>query len=116
MNGHEQNRRLRPLNPPGKLSHDRPRRHCGSRPCQPKQMVQLGQSAALGFSTGFTLAAASMVINDYYDRQIDAINEPNRPIPSGLIKPNYALWFASILTVVGFVTSYLTNIFCLATA
>jgi hypothetical protein len=40
-----------------------------------------------GFITGFMLTAASMTINDYYDREIDAINEPNRPIPSGLIKP-----------------------------
>ena len=24
-------------------------------------------------------------INDWYDREIDAINEPNRPIPSGAI-------------------------------
>lgn len=30
------------------------------------------------FLTGYT-----QTINDYYDREIDAINEPNRPIPSG---------------------------------
>src|SRR5665648_463124 len=34
-----------------------------------------------GFITGFTFCAAAMVINDYYDRKIDAINEPQRPIP-----------------------------------
>ncbi|BDA44052.1 Chlorophyll synthase, chloroplastic [Coccomyxa sp. Obi] len=32
------------------------------------------------FLTGYT-----QTINDYYDREIDAINEPNRPIPSGAI-------------------------------
>lgn len=63
-----------------------------------------------GFMTGFTLTAASMAINDYYDRKIDAINEPKRPIPSGLIKPREALLFASVLTVVGFIAAYLTNI------
>jgi len=62
-----------------------------------------------GFVTGFTLAAASMSINDYYDREIDAVNEPNRPIPSGLIKPEEALLFASILTVIGFLAAFLTN-------
>lgn len=82
----------------------------------PNKWSSFSQNATLGFTTGFTLTAASMVINDYYDRQIDSINEPNRPIPSGLIKPNNALWFASLLTIIGFVTSYLTNIFCLATA
>jgi chlorophyll synthase len=32
------------------------------------------------FLTGYT-----QTINDWYDRDIDAINEPNRPIPSGAI-------------------------------
>jgi len=62
-----------------------------------------------GFITGFTLAAASMVINDFCDKDIDAINEPSRPIPSGLIKPEEALVFASILTAIGFVAAFLTN-------
>jgi len=69
-----------------------------------------------GFITGFMLTAASMAINDYYDREIDAINEPNRPIPSGLIKPKEALAFAFILTAIGFATAYLTNISCFAIA
>jgi len=76
-----------------------------------------------GFFTGFLLTAASMAINDYYDREIDAVNEPSRPIPSGLIKPKEALVFAFILSVLGFITafanSYLTNlqsIYCLLVA
>ena len=63
-----------------------------------------------GFITGFMLTAASMVINDYYDREIDGVNEPNRPIPSGLIQPKEALAFAFILTAIGFATAYLTNV------
>lgn len=73
-----------------------------------------------GFLTGFLLTAASMVINDYYDREIDAINEPSRPIPSGLIKPKEALTFAILLTVLGLTTSLLTSAkaitLCFATA
>ncbi|MCW3994109.1 MAG: geranylgeranylglycerol-phosphate geranylgeranyltransferase [Candidatus Bathyarchaeota archaeon] len=69
-----------------------------------------------GFVTGFALTAASMAINDYYDREIDAVNEPSRPIPSGLIKPKGALAFAFVLTTIGFATAYLTNIFCFAVA
>jgi len=65
-----------------------------------------------GFVTGFMLTAASMTINDYYDREIDAINEPNRPIPSDLIKPKEALAFAFILTTIGFAAAYLTSLFC----
>jgi len=62
-----------------------------------------------GCITGFALTAESMAINDYYDRAIDAINEPKRPIPSGIIKPRVALIFASILTLIGFIAAYLTN-------
>ena len=54
-----------------------------------------------GFLTGFTFCAAAMVINDYYDRKIDAINEPKRPIPSGIVKPKEALIFMSILIIAG---------------
>jgi geranylgeranylglycerol-phosphate geranylgeranyltransferase len=60
-----------------------------------------------GFLTGFTFCAAAMVINDYYDRKIDAINEPRRPIPSGAVKPKEALAFMVGLVVVGFVFSLL---------
>ena len=74
------------------------------------------QSLAYGFITGFMLTAASMSINDFYDRAIDAVNEPQRPIPSGLIKPKEALAFAFILTATGFTAAYLTNIYCFAIA
>lgn len=69
-----------------------------------------------GFLTGFTLTAASMAINDYYDRAIDAINEPSRPIPSGLVSPSQALAFVFVFSAVGFVFAYLTSLLCLAVA
>jgi len=69
-----------------------------------------------GFITGLALTAASMAINDYYDRKIDAINEPERPIPSGLINPKEALALAFVLTAVGFAAAYLTNTVCFAIA
>lgn len=77
-------------------------------------------SLVYGFLTGFLLTAASMAINDYYDREIDVINEPTRPIPSGLIKPKEALVFAGFLSVLGLFTAVRTNPrmvnYCLATA
>jgi len=76
----------------------------------------LWPSFIYGFVTGFMLTAASMAINDYYDRIIDAINEPNRPIPSGLIKPKEALAFAIFLTAMGFATAYLTSVSCFVIA
>lgn len=70
----------------------------------------------LGFVTSFTLTGASMAINDYYDRGIDAINEPNRPIPSGAVSPKEALSFALVLSLVGFIAALMTNIPCLIVA
>jgi len=64
----------------------------------------------LGFLTSFSLTAASMVINDYYDREIDTTNEPNRPIPRGDVSPKEALSFASILSITGFIAAFATNI------
>ena len=45
--------------------------------------------------SGPLLAGFTQTINDYYDREIDAINEPNRPIPSGaipLIQVKLQIW------------------------
>ncbi|MEI8145308.1 MAG: chlorophyll synthase ChlG [Alphaproteobacteria bacterium] len=53
--------------------------------------------------TGVVLAgplvcAMSQAINDWYDRDVDAINEPNRPIPSGRIPGRWGLYIAMIWT------------------
>ncbi len=60
------------------------------------------RAAFYGFMTGFLLLAASMVSNDYFDREIDAINEPGRPLPAGVVKPPEALSFSLILGAIGF--------------
>ena len=78
--------------------------------------AELGKGLFLGFVTGFTLAAASMAINDYYDLEIDKINEPNRPLSEGIVKPNEALVFAAFLTVVGLAAAVLTCLSCLGLA
>lgn len=43
---------------------------------------------------GPLLCGASQVVNDWYDREVDAINEPNRPIPSGRVPGNWGFYFA----------------------
>lgn len=41
---------------------------------------------------GPMVCAASQAINDWFDRHVDAINEPNRPIPSGRIPGRWGLY------------------------
>jgi chlorophyll synthase len=49
--------------------------------------------------TGILLAGplvcgSSQAVNDWFDRHVDAINEPDRPIPSGRMPGNWGLYFA----------------------
>jgi chlorophyll synthase len=43
---------------------------------------------------GPMVCASSQAVNDWYDRHVDAINEPNRPIPSGRIPGQWGLYLA----------------------
>jgi geranylgeranylglycerol-phosphate geranylgeranyltransferase len=79
-------------------------------------IAQEWQDSLYGFITGFMLTAASMGINDYYDRDIDAVNEPKRPIPSGAVKPQEAVAFALVLTALGLIAAFLSSAFCFVTA
>ena len=56
----------------------------------------------IGAAVGATIAAtgAGMAINDYFDREIDRINQPNRAIPRGAVTPREALGFSIVLFAV----------------
>jgi chlorophyll/bacteriochlorophyll a synthase len=49
--------------------------------------------------TGPLVCATSQAANDWYDRHVDAINEPNRPIPSGRIPGRWGLYIAIAWTL-----------------
>ena len=61
------------------------------------------------FLTGFLMTASSFTINDYVDHEIDAINAPWRPIPSGSIARDKALRFGVALGMMGSAFSLLTS-------
>jgi len=66
----------------------------------------------LGFIVAFTLTAAAMVINDYYDFEVDLINSPEKPLPSGAISPGEALAYAVLLSLTGLIASVVINVHC----
>ena len=74
------------------------------------------RTAIYGFLAGFLLLGASMVLNDYFDREIDAINDPKRPLPSGIVKPPEAVSFALILCSLGLLTAAYTGLVTLLIA
>ena len=56
--------------------------------------------------SGPLLAGYTQTINDYYDREIDAINEPYRPIPSGaipLFQVKVQIW---VLLIAGLIVAW----------
>jgi len=59
----------------------------------------------LGFVWGFFLSSPAMIINDYFDIEVDRVNSPHRPLPSGLILPTTAIAFAIVTTLIGLVAS-----------
>lgn len=64
-------------------------------------MVLLGVVLAGPIVCGMSQAA-----NDWCDRHVDAINEPDRPIPSGRIPGRWGLWIALAMTVLSLVVGW----------
>jgi geranylgeranylglycerol-phosphate geranylgeranyltransferase len=62
------------------------------------------------------ITAAGNVINDYFDAAIDAINRPDRPIPSGQVTRMAARSFSVMLFLGGILVSLFTSPLCIAIA
>jgi chlorophyll synthase len=48
---------------------------------------------------GPMVCATSQAVNDWFDRHVDAINEPQRPIPSGRMPGRWGLYIAVLWTL-----------------
>ena len=48
---------------------------------------------------GPMVCATSQAVNDWFDRHVDAINEPQRPIPSGRMPGRWGLYIALLWTL-----------------
>jgi geranylgeranylglycerol-phosphate geranylgeranyltransferase len=64
----------------------------------------VGPDNTLGIAVAsiVTVAAtgAGMAINDYFDREIDRVNDPDRPIPRGAVTPTAAAGLSGVLFLV----------------
>ncbi|MCZ8181808.1 MAG: chlorophyll synthase ChlG [Beijerinckiaceae bacterium] len=63
---------------------------------------------------GPLVCGTSQVVNDWFDRHVDAINEPNRPIPSGRVPGRWGLGFAVVWTIVSALVAALLGPWVLA--
>ncbi|MEB3290906.1 MAG: chlorophyll synthase ChlG [Leptolyngbya sp.] len=63
-------------------------------------------SAACMLMSGPLLTGYTQTLNDFYDREIDAINEPYRPIPSGAISVPQVVTQIVVLLAAGVAVAY----------
>ncbi|MFD5679478.1 SCO3242 family prenyltransferase [Streptomyces bacillaris] len=60
-----------------------------------------GRGTAFAVGASLCLYEAGMALNDWADREEDAVDRPHRPIPSGRVSPAAALGAAGVLTAAG---------------
>ena len=65
-----------------------------------------GLIAAGVFLAGPLICGTSQAVNDWFDRHVDAINEPRRPIPSGRLPGFWGLYIAIFWTGVSLFVAY----------
>ena len=73
--------------------------------------------AAVGVAlAGPFVCATSQAVNDWYDRHVDAINEPMRPIPSGRMPGQWGLYIAVVWTFISMLVATVLGLwgFCAA--
>jgi chlorophyll/bacteriochlorophyll a synthase len=54
---------------------------------------------------GPLVCGMSQAVNDWYDRHVDAINEPNRPIPSGRVPGRWGLYIAILWSALSLIVA-----------
>jgi len=78
--------------------------------------TMFGYKVLLAGSAAFIVTGAGNIINDYFDYEIDRINRPKRPLPSGKIKRGDAMMLSLVLFMLGLGISKYVNDFCLGIA
>jgi geranylgeranylglycerol-phosphate geranylgeranyltransferase len=59
------------------------------------------QIGILGFLCGFALSSAALILNDYFDYEVDLVNHPGRPLPSGAVTRAEVIGLTVVTTLVG---------------
>jgi len=71
------------------------------------EIVALGglpswREALLGFTCAFLLSASALILNDVFDLEVDRVNAPDRPLPSGVVSVREAIGLSVVVTLGGF--------------
>lgn len=76
------------------------------------EIVALGglppvREAFLGFAAGFFISGSLIVLNDYFDLEVDRVNSPDRPLPAGLVSPSEAILLTAVSAAIGLLAAAL---------
>ena len=63
----------------------------------------------LGFVSVFFISGSALVLNDYFDLEVDKVNMPERPLPSGILSPFDALYLTGFAILTGLIASLLIS-------
>ena len=61
----------------------------------------------LGFFSVFCLSASALILNDYFDYEVDLINAPERPLPSGIVSRSDVIGLTVATTLAGLLAAYM---------
>lgn len=64
------------------------------------------RTGILGFICIFAISGSALVLNDYFDFEVDRVNAPTRPLPSGAVSRAEALVLTALATVVGLAAAF----------
>ena len=79
-------------------------------------IITLNTEVLLAALTAMLILGGGNALNDYFDFNIDKVNRPNRPIPSGRISRRSVKYISAILFLAGIVLAFFVNVYCLALA
>jgi geranylgeranylglycerol-phosphate geranylgeranyltransferase len=60
----------------------------------------------LGFLSGFLLSASALITNDYFDIEVDRVNAPGRPLPSGVVTPPEVMALGILTGIAGMAAAW----------
>ncbi len=63
------------------------------------------KEALLGFFTAFFISASAMIVNDFFDLEVDKVNVPHRPLPMKILSKNELIFLAIVTTLTGFISA-----------
>ncbi|MEX2088626.1 MAG: UbiA family prenyltransferase [Bacteroidota bacterium] len=70
---------------------------------------------ALGFVSIFFISATALILNDHFDLEIDKINAPHRPLPSGMVTKRDVVVLSFVVAFLGMLASAFLGLTALIT-